>query len=99
MKHSEFVVGKSFWCGGREWRCTDIGARTIVAICLDDLEYVLYSPGSPEIATTHMLTRREAVKRGCFKGPPYAEAENVFDEYAFGGCAPTLEDWNCEFNP
>jgi hypothetical protein len=35
MKHSEFRVGKSFWCGGRLWRCTDIGSRVVVAILLD----------------------------------------------------------------
>jgi len=36
MKHSDFVIGKNFWCGGLERRCTDIGTRTIIAICLDD---------------------------------------------------------------
>jgi hypothetical protein len=38
LKHSDFVIGASFWRGGREWRCTDIGTRTIVGICLDETE-------------------------------------------------------------
>ncbi len=36
MKHAEFQVGAEFVCGERRWRCTDIGARVVVAICLDE---------------------------------------------------------------
>jgi hypothetical protein len=32
MQHSEFTIGGTFWCSGRQWRCTDIGTRTIAAI-------------------------------------------------------------------
>ena len=32
MTHGEFQIGKDFWCGGQQWRCTDIGTRVIVAI-------------------------------------------------------------------
>ncbi len=35
MKLSEFEIGKTFWCGGRPWRCTDIGTRVIIAILLE----------------------------------------------------------------
>ena len=38
MKHSDFAIGDEFWCGGRQWRCTDIGTRVIVAIRLDAVE-------------------------------------------------------------
>jgi hypothetical protein len=36
MKHKDFAIGQEFLCGGKQWRCTDKGTRTIVAICLDD---------------------------------------------------------------
>ena len=35
LQHSEFAIGKTFWCGGRPWRTTDIGTRVIAAISLD----------------------------------------------------------------
>ncbi len=35
MKHADFSIGKIFRCGDKRWRCTDVGARVIVAICLD----------------------------------------------------------------
>jgi len=36
MKHSDFYIGIEFECGEKMWRCTDIGSRTIVAVCLSD---------------------------------------------------------------
>ena len=33
MKHSDFNLGMVFWTADRQWRCTDIGTRVIVAIC------------------------------------------------------------------
>ena len=37
MKHAEFELGCEFTTvGGKTWRCTDIGRRVIVAVCLDD---------------------------------------------------------------
>ncbi len=35
MKHADFSIGKIFRCGDKRWRCTDVGTRVIVAICLD----------------------------------------------------------------
>ena len=35
MRHADFRIGAEFRCGGRLWRCTDIGTRTIVAIRID----------------------------------------------------------------
>ena len=35
MKHSEFRIGERFTCGGKTWRCTDVGTRTVAAIHLD----------------------------------------------------------------
>jgi hypothetical protein len=35
MKHEEFTIGMEFMNGGKRWRCTDKGSRTVIAICLD----------------------------------------------------------------
>jgi hypothetical protein len=36
MKHSDFTIGMEFTCGDKQWCCTDVGTRVIVAVCLDD---------------------------------------------------------------
>ncbi|MCZ6873480.1 MAG: hypothetical protein O7G88_08105 [bacterium] len=41
MQHRDFTLGMEFLCSGKRWRCTDIGTRTVIAICLDD------HPGDP----------------------------------------------------
>jgi len=38
MKLSEFKIGEWFFTGSGEWKCTDIGTRTVVAIKKEDLE-------------------------------------------------------------
>jgi len=43
MKHSEFRIGQSFYTATGEWRCTDIGTRTIAAIKLDKQDVSWYS--------------------------------------------------------
>jgi hypothetical protein len=87
MKLAEFKVGEEFWCDGRQWRCTDIGTRTVVAIRLDQVEV---GSNVPELRRT--LDRTEAEAEGWFNGPPYAVAERVFDEYDQDGCTLTPGD-------
>ena len=36
MNKDEFQIGSEFYSGEKKWRCTDIGTRTIAAICLSD---------------------------------------------------------------
>ncbi|MFP4070524.1 MAG: hypothetical protein ACLFTB_00600 [Desulfovibrionales bacterium] len=36
MTHSDFSIGLEFISGEKRWRCTDVGTRTIVAVCLSD---------------------------------------------------------------
>jgi hypothetical protein len=45
MKHEEFRIGMEFWCGGRRWRCTDVGTRTVVGVCLEPHEVVSIPDG------------------------------------------------------
>jgi hypothetical protein len=84
MQHSEFAIGGTFWCGGRQWRCTDIGTRTIIAMRIDRVDVESNVP-----ALRRTLSRSEAEADGWFNGPPYAVAEFVFDEYDQQPCSLT----------
>ena len=87
MNHSDFALGMIFWCSGRQWRCTDLGTRTVIAIRIDSVEV-----GStvPELRRT--LVSSEAAAEGWFNGPPYAVAESVFDENDLAGCSLDPDD-------
>jgi hypothetical protein len=87
MKHADFRIGGEFWCGGRQWRCTDIGTRTIVAIRLDEVEV-----GSDRPQGRRTLDRAKAEAEGWFEGPPYAVGESVFDEYDQRACSLAAGD-------
>jgi hypothetical protein len=84
MRHTDFIIGGTFRCGGRQWRCTDIGTRTIVAIRIDRVEVGGTAPGPRRV-----LSGAEAEAEGWFVGPPYAVLESVFDEDAIEGCSRT----------
>lgn len=81
MQHSEFEIGKDFWCNTMRWRCTDIGRRTITAICIDSHETVdkLSRPN-------RRLNGSPACAGNWFEGPPYAVREHVFDEDTLVDC-------------
>ena len=36
MNYADFQIGVEFRCAGELWRCTDVGSRAIVAVCLGD---------------------------------------------------------------
>ncbi len=82
MRHDEFRIGETFWCSGRQWRCTDIGTRTVIAMRIDSVDV---ESNVPDLRRT--LSRSEAEAEGWFNGPPYAVAEVVFDEYDLDGCS------------
>jgi hypothetical protein len=42
MKPSDFHIGLEFACGPFEWRCTDVGTRTVVAIRLVEDDPIWY---------------------------------------------------------
>lgn len=89
MKPTDFHIGLEFWCSGRQWRCTDVGTRTVIAIRIDGADLTVSQSGSLEKLT---LSGREAEDRGWFNGPPYAVAEHVFDENDLEACSLTPED-------
>ncbi len=47
MEKDQFKVGETFWCSGKAWRCTDIGTRVVVAICLDHDDDPTWYDGLP----------------------------------------------------
>jgi hypothetical protein len=85
MKHEEFRIGMEFWCGGRRWRCTDVGTRTVVGVCLESHEVVTVTGdvGAGGTTTTRTITTDDS----WFAGPPYAVPEEVFDEQSIEGCS------------
>jgi hypothetical protein len=87
MEHSEFEIGTMFWRGGGQWRCTDVGTRTITAVRIDRVEIHDHPAGSLRV-----LCCAEAEEEGWFNGPPYAVAETVFDEDDIEGCSPATEN-------
>jgi hypothetical protein len=82
MQHNEFMIGETFWCSGKLWRCTDTGSRVIVAIRIDRVDV---EGSAPELRRT--LNRAEAEAEGWFNGPPYAVVESVFDEDFLDACS------------
>lgn len=90
MTHGQFYIGLEFWCGGRRWRCTDVGSRVIVAISLEPHEVVETerSLGAPkEVRERRFVTNDPS----WLNGPPFSIAEEVFDEYAMEGCSLSPE--------
>ena len=84
MDHSEFRIGLEFWCSDRQWRCTDVESRVVVAIRVDATNIASHDG---EVTSTRRLTRTEAEEAGWFNGPPYGVAESVFDEDDLDGCS------------
>lgn len=52
MNHNQFKTGKPFTCAGKTWLCTDIGRRTIAAICLDKEDASWYAGPPYAVAET-----------------------------------------------
>jgi len=90
MKHSDFKLGTRFTCGQRKWLVTDLGARTVIAVCLTASSANDYARGLPEDKQDEMWDRDPGgapeVDPSWLHGPPYALAEHVFDENDVKGC-------------
>ena len=86
MTHDEFQIGVEFSCGGKRWRCTDVGSRVIVAICLEPHE-VVEAERSTERGENLRERRYVSDDPSWLAGPPYAVAEYVFDEPSLEACS------------
>lgn len=89
MTHDQFQIGLKFWCGGRSWRCTDVGSRVIVAMSLEPHEVVEMErdAGSGQVRERRFVTNDPH----WLSGPPFAIVEEVFDEYTMEGCSLSPE--------
>ena len=84
-------MGEMFWCGGRRWRCTDIGTRVVVAISLEPHEVVQLNTSRP-VGDPLREERFMSDDPSWLNGPPYAIVEGVFDEYDQPGCSVAPDD-------
>lgn len=83
MDMSDFEIGKTFWMSGKQYRCTDIGTRTIVAINIDlPLDIVTSVRGK----MSHEQITSAAEAEDWFHGPPYAVPEIVICRHDFPAC-------------
>lgn len=88
MQKKDFSIGLQFYCGGRRWRCTDVGTRVIVAISLEPREMVRFDVDPSGKSKGLKLSFISDDPRD-LKGPPYGVVESAFDEDDMEAC--TLE--------
>lgn len=86
MIHSDFSIGTEFWSGDKRWRCTDVGTRVVVAICLEPREMVRLE-SDPTDPTRRIQTKYISNDPRDLNGPPYGIVEIAFDEYDIGTCS------------
>ena len=91
MKLSEFKIGQPFYMDERKWLCTDIGTRTVSAICISSAE--IKSNGKRKT-----LTETELREAGWTNGPPYALHEELLDEYDIVDCGLQLRAGSQQFS-
>ncbi len=58
MKKDEFHIGQEFYTAAGKWRCTDIGARVVVAIQLDQEDQRNYT-GPPYSIPEHVFDEND----------------------------------------
>jgi len=80
MRHGDFCIGKAFTTDTGQWRCTDIGTRTIVAIKISEVHVIRVANDGRATSET------VSTDPSWFDGPPYAVAELVLDEDDMGAC-------------
>lgn len=90
MRRGDFVIGREFWCGGKRWRCTDVGSRVVVAVCLEPHEIVASLRDKQADESVHEIPAITSDSEW-LHGPPYALAELVFDEHDMKGCSLTAD--------
>ena len=68
MRHEDFQIGIEFWCSSRRWRCTDIGTRVVVGVCLEPHEVVTVARDAQTSIRT--VTRTITADESWLAGPP-----------------------------
>ena len=89
-KPSDFKIGEVFHYQNHTWKCTDIGTRTISAICLSEV-WVTRTRANTHVKERVRLEPSQIdAKR--FDGPPYRVQEQIFDDRVFKFCVSDT-DW------
>ncbi len=89
MELADFRIGQEFYCAGKRWRCTDVGSRVVVAICLEPHEVVSIS--DPDTCPSARRDHRHVTDEpSWFDGPPFVVIEEVFDEHSIQACSLAL---------
>ncbi len=86
MRHEDFRIGAEFWTATGNWRCTDVGTRTIAAIKLGPREIRHTQTGDGRDWRQVTVDEDDP---SWLNGPPYAVAETLFDEDDIETCYPT----------
>lgn len=73
MNLSQFKIGEEFICGSKKWRCTDIGTRTVAAICVSSHEETLLE-GPPYYVVENVFDEYDI--EGCYKSVKDYEEDN-----------------------
>ncbi|CAB1369802.1 hypothetical protein [Denitratisoma oestradiolicum] len=71
LEHKDFYIGLEFWTESGQWRCTDVGTRTICAIKLDASSPDWYN-GPPYAVAEHVFSEADF-------GALYSSREDVPD--------------------
>jgi hypothetical protein len=93
VRHSDFRIGINFLCGGKRWRCTDVGSRVVVALSLEPHEVVESVPRT-EREHPGQLKQYMTDDPSWLVGPPYPVVECVFDEGDFAACSLIRDPWS-----
>ena len=80
MRHGDFSIGMEFTTDTGQWRCTDIGTRTITAIKISEVHVTHLADDG------HMTSEVVCTDSSWFNGPSYAVAEWVLDENDIAAC-------------
>lgn len=91
MTHKDFHIGLDFYCGGKRWRCTDVGSRVVVAISLE-VHKVVRVEIDPKDPSSRLEQRYLSDDPTWLNGPPYAVVEHVFDEDSLEACTLTQDE-------
>ncbi len=81
MKHEDFSIGTEFLTDTGRWRCTDVGTRVIVAIRISKATIAARADDG-----TAKAPKKTPPDPSWLNGPPYALAEQVFDEDDIADC-------------
>jgi hypothetical protein len=86
----DFKIGEVFHFRNQTWKTSDIGTRTITAICLSEV-WITRTRANTGVKERVRLESTQ-IHPSRFEGPPYSVPEVVLSQEVFGSCVSD-EDW------